>query len=571
MTGKMATTELVVVLTVLLSVAVGEEANRVSVHAVFDETAGGFQIRQGPATDDSLAWAQFINSVNETGWGYLEVGTPFYEYHQKYNDSMLAYAAGLVEGYLTRDLITMHWQNTRAGYCDEPYSAYCRRLRNFLETNLNWIRTSIKNNPDDPYWHQVEMFYTQLRGMTDGYNNDPQRPSLDIDPFGLYMFQISDDVGDLEVALHKPGVSVDQPRRGHCSAIVKINPEYKDVFVAHNTWTSYKNMVRMLKRYTLQYSLTNTKKGMLPMGSASTFSSYPGYLVSSDDFHVLSSLMVSLETTIPNNNPDLYQFTTPEGCVFEPVRVWTANRLATTGEEWVLNFTRYNSGTYNNQWMVVDQKLVQGTPLPQGVLTIVEQLPGYVEHADVTDVLKKNTYWASYNIAYFPKIFQMSGQQQFVDKYGDYFTHDMCRRAQIFRRDHHKVKDKETLYKLLRYNDFKHDPLSKCNCTPGYSADLAIAARDDLNEETGTYLYDDLGFAMGGAVDVKMVETWEMQWLLFDAVSGPTYDQQPPFQWSKVRDADKYPHFGQPDLFNFKPVSFNGTLIPPTTPSWYRG
>ncbi|XP_067680247.1 putative phospholipase B-like 2 isoform X2 [Haliotis asinina] len=516
----MATTELVVVLTVLLSVAVGEEANRVSVHAVFDETAGGFQIRQGPATDDSLAWAQFINSVNETGWGYLEVGTPFYEYHQKYNDSMLAYAAGLVEGYLTRDLITMHWQNTRAGYCDEPYSAYCRRLRNFLETNLNWIRTSIKNNPDDPYWHQVEMFYTQLRGMTDGYNNDPQRPSLDIDPFGLYMFQISDDVGDLEVALHKPGVSVDQPRRGHCSAIVKINPEYKDVFVAHNTWTSYKNMVRMLKRYTLQYSLTNTKKGMLPMGSASTFSSYPGYLVSSDDFHVLSSLMVSLETTIPNNNPDLYQFTTPEGCVFEPVRVWTANRLATTGEEWVLNFTRYNSGTYNNQWMVVDQKLVQGTPLPQGVLTIVEQLPGYVEHADVTDVLKKNTYWASYNIA---------------------------------------------------YNDFKHDPLSKCNCTPGYSADLAIAARDDLNEETGTYLYDDLGFAMGGAVDVKMVETWEMQWLLFDAVSGPTYDQQPPFQWSKVRDADKYPHFGQPDLFNFKPVSFNGTLIPPTTPSWYRG
>ncbi|XP_071092880.1 putative phospholipase B-like 2 [Haliotis cracherodii] len=567
MTGKMATAVHVEVLAVLLSVVVGEAAHRVNVHAVYDETSGRFQVLEGFATEDSLAWAQFINSVNETGWGYLELSAQ-YEYDEKYNDSMLAYAAGLVEGYVTRDLITMHWENTMAGYCDEPYSAYCRRLRDFLESNLNWIRTSIKNNPDDPYWHQVEMFYTQLRGMSDGYNNDPQRPSLDIDPFGLYMLQISDDVGDLEVALHKPDVRVDQPRRGHCSAIVKVDPEYGDLLVAHNTWTSYKNMLRMLKKYTLQYSMTDARKGVMPKGSVWTFSSYPGYLVSSDDFHVLSSWMVTMETTIPNNNPALYQHTKPEGCVLEPVRVWAANRLAETGQEWVLTFIRYNSGTYNNQWMIVDQKLVQEN-LPPGVLTIVEQMPGYVEYADVTDVLTKNTYWASYNIAYFPKIFNMSGQQQFVDKYGDYFTHDMCRRAQIFRRDHHKVKDRNTLFNLMRYNDFQHDPLSKCNCTPGYSADLAIAARADLNDESGTYLYDALGYAMGGAVDVKIVGTGEMQWLLFDAVSGPTSDQQPPFQWSKVKDADTYPHFGQPGIFNFKPVSFNGTLIPPTTPAWY--
>ncbi|XP_046365678.2 putative phospholipase B-like 2 [Haliotis rufescens] len=563
----MATAVHVVVLAVLLSVVVGEAAHRVNVHAVYDETSGRFQVLEGFTTEDSLAWAQFINSVNETGWGYLELSTQ-YEYDEKYNDSMLAYAAGLVEGYVTRDLINMHWENTMAGYCDEPYSAYCQRLRDFLETNLNWIRTSIKNNPDDPYWHQVEMFYTQLRGMSDGYNNDPQRPSLDIDPFGLYMFQISDDVGDLEVALHKPGVRVDQPRRGHCSAIVKVDPEYGDLLVAHNTWTSYKNMLRMLKKYTLQYSMTDAMKGVMPRGSVWTFSSYPGYLVSSDDFYVLSSWMVTMETTIPNNNSALYQHTKPEGCVLEPVRVWAANRLAATGQEWVLNFSRYNSGTYNNQWMIVDQKLVQEN-LPPGVLTIVEQMPGYVEYADVTDVLTKNTYWASYNIAYFPKIFNMSGQQQFVDKYGDYFTHDMCRRAQIFRRDHHKVKDRNTLFNLMRYNDFQHDPLSKCNCTPGYSADLAIAARDDLNDETGTYLYDALGYAMRGAIDVKMVGTGEMQWLLFDAVSGPTSDQQPPFQWSKVKDADTYPHFGQPDIFNFKPVSFNGTVLPPFTPAWY--
>ncbi|XP_067667966.1 putative phospholipase B-like 2 [Haliotis asinina] len=564
----MAATVHVVVLSVLLQVVVGE-AQRVTVHAVFNESSQQFEILAGVATDDSLAWAQFIDSVNETGWGYLEVSTQ-HEVKEKYNDSMLAYAAGLVEGYLTRDQIKMHWQNTMAGYCNTPYSAYCQRLHDFLETNLNWIRTSIKNNTNDTYWHQVEMFYTQLRGMADGYNNDPQRPSLDIDPFGLYLFQISNDVGDLEVALHKPGVSVDQPRRSRCSAYIKVDLEYELLYAAHNTWSSYSNMLRMLKKYTLQYSMTSARKGLVPKGSVWTFSSYPGYLISADDFYALSSWLVTMATSIPNNNPDLYNQTKPEGCVLTPVRVWAANRLGNSGQEWMLVFSRYNSGTYNNQWMIVDQKLVQGN-LPPAVLSVVEQMPGYIEYADVTDLLIVNTYWASYNVAYFPIIFNMSGQNQLVAKYGEYFSYNMSRRARMFFQQDEEVQDKTTLFNMMRYNDFRHDPLSKCNCTPGYSADLAIAARDDLNEENGTYLYDDLGFAMGGAVDVKIVATGEMQWLLFYAVSGPTSDQQPPFQWSKVKDASKYPHFGQPDLFNFKPVSFNGTLIPPTTPSWFRG
>ncbi|XP_046365677.2 putative phospholipase B-like 2 [Haliotis rufescens] len=566
----MATAVHVVVLAVLLSVVAGEAAQPVTVHAVYNATSGRFQVLEGNATVDSLAWAQFINSVNETGWGYLEVSTQYNDTEtKKYNDSMLAYAAGLVEGYVTRDLIKMHWENTMAGYCDKPYSAYCQRLRDFLETNLNWIRTSIKNNTDDTYWHQVEMFYTQLRGMSDGYSNDPQRPSLDIDPFGLYMFQISNDLRDLEVALNKTGVRGDQPRRGHCTAYIKVDLEWELLYAAHNTWTSYTDMLRVLKKYTLQYSMTDAWKGLLPKGSVWTFSSYPGYLVSSDDFYVLSSWLVTMATTIPNNNPALYQHTKPEGCVLTPVRVWAANRLAETGQEWVLTFIRYNSGTYNNQWMIVDQKLVQGN-LPPAVLTIVEQMPGYIEFADVTDLLIVNTYWASYNVPFFPTIFNISGQQKLVDKYGDYFSYNMSRRAQIMFQQDSTVQDRNTLFNFMRYNDFQHDPLSKCNCTPGYSADLAIAARDDLNEENGTYLYDDLAYAMGGAIDVKIVATGEMQWLLFYAVSGPTSFQQPPFQWSKVKDAKKYPHFGQPDLFNFKPVSFNGTAVPPSTPSWYK-
>jgi hypothetical protein len=40
--------------------------------------------------------------------------------------------------------------------------------------------------------------------------------------------------------------------------------------------------------------------------------------------------------------------------VLEGIRSTVANRLALTGAEWVEIFKNYNSGTYNNQWMVVD-------------------------------------------------------------------------------------------------------------------------------------------------------------------------------------------------------------------------
>ena len=59
-------------------------------------------------------------------------------------------------------------------------------------------------------------------------------------------------------------------------------------------------------------------------------------------------------------------------------------------------------------------------------------------------------------------------------------------------------------FECCRYNDFQHDELSKCNCTPSYSAKLAIAARGDLNDKDGKYPDDELGFWCGGATDVKV-------------------------------------------------------------------
>ena len=45
----------------------------------------------------------------------------------------------------------------------------------------------------------------------------------------------------------------------------------------------------------------------------------------------------------------------------------------------------------------------------------------------------------------------------------------------------------------MRYNDFRRDPLSRCNCTPPYSAENAISARNDLNPKGGKYPFPALG------------------------------------------------------------------------------
>ncbi len=80
-------------------------------------------------------------------------------------------------------------------------------------------------------------------------------------------------------------------------------------------------------------------------------------------------------------------------------RARVASFLSASGQEWVGHMEVHNSGTGNNQWMVVDLKRFSpGRELQPGLLWVVEQAPGLVVASDVTMTLERG-YWPSYNVS----------------------------------------------------------------------------------------------------------------------------------------------------------------------------
>uniref|UniRef100_A0A7N5JCH1 Phospholipase B-like n=1 Tax=Ailuropoda melanoleuca TaxID=9646 RepID=A0A7N5JCH1_AILME len=471
---------------------------------------------------EAVAWANLTNAIRETGWAFLELRT-----NGRYNDSLQAYAAGVVEASVSEELIYMHWMNTVVNYCGpfEYEVGYCEKLKSFLETNLEWMQAEMERHRGSAYWHQVRLTLLQLKGLEDSYEGSMTFPTgrFTVKPLGFLLLQLAGDLGDLEPALNKTK-SKHVMGSGSCSALIKLLPGHTDLLIAHNTWSSYQNMLRVIKKYWFQFREDPQENSPLAPGNKVVFSSYPGTLFSCDDFYIMGSGLVTLETTIGNRNPALWKYVQPKDCVLEWLRNVVANRLALDGDAWADIFKRFNSGT------------------------------GMVVVADKTSELYQKTYWASYNIPYFENVFNASGLQALVAQYGDWFSYDGSPRAQIFRRNQSLVHDLDSMLRLMRYNDFLHDPLSLCKaCNPQANAENAISARSDLNPANGSYPFQALYQRSHGGIDVKVTSMALARAFHIIAVSGPTWDQLPPFQWSSSPFSSLL-HMGQPDLWKFSPI-----------------
>jgi hypothetical protein len=144
----------------------------------------------------------------------------------------------------------------------------------------------------------------------------------------------------------------------------------------------------------------------------------------------------------------LYNLCQPQS-LFAWQRVRLANQMAHSGEEWYQIVSQYNSGTYNNQYMVINYPLFKpGKPLADNTLWVIEQIPGQVVGRDLTNELRRgyfpscmlhfhttiSSYLLSYckhmlifidNVPYFVEIYNKSGYPAFVAQFGTDYSYEV--------------------------------------------------------------------------------------------------------------------------------------------------
>eukprot|EP00456_Euglypha_rotunda_P002589 TRINITY_DN10481_c0_g1_i2.p1 TRINITY_DN10481_c0_g1~~TRINITY_DN10481_c0_g1_i2.p1 ORF type:complete len:309 (-),score=51.31 TRINITY_DN10481_c0_g1_i2:11-844(-) len=276
-------------------------------------------------------------------------------------------------------------------------------------------------------------------------------------------------------------------------------------------------------------------------------SGYAGTLYSTDDFYLTSARLAVTETTNGLYNNTEYNLIS-EQTLLTWLRIRVAHIMSESAKEWTHNAARYWSGTYTNQWMVVDyKKFVPNSPLTSDVLWVMEEIPSVVKAEDMTSYLSRGE-WPSYNVPFFHEIYDRSEYPQIVETQGVEQSYDLAPRAKIFRHMAGKVTDITSFEYVIRYNQYQTDPYSDG------LASHAIASRYDLLNSSSSPF---------GAIDAKITSSTLIQSLMANAISGPTTEGQPVFSWSTSpwADGSEYSHVGQPDTWNFPWKMMKPTLF----------
>eukprot|EP01061_Rhynchopus_euleeides_P031823 TRINITY_DN526_c0_g1_i3.p2 TRINITY_DN526_c0_g1~~TRINITY_DN526_c0_g1_i3.p2 ORF type:complete len:536 (+),score=260.16 TRINITY_DN526_c0_g1_i3:43-1650(+) len=481
------------------------------------------------------AVGQFEDALTTKGWGILDVKGSTVT-----TDADLAFAAGAVEGLLSYNRISDHYQNMYKSHFASLSAAEVQEVKSWLEKQYNWTKKEAEaKKGSSGVWEQVGNVMSQFDGLVAGYNmavNGTSYPALT-----QFDFLVLNGDGDLfqivpAVLKHKrpdfDKMSNDEAdnylaRAGKCSSIIKVTGNFSDLFMGHSSWYTYAATNRVFKHYNLGYTSSNVAAKKV------SFSSYPGYLESLDDFYMMSSGLGMVQTSISFSNKDLYDLITPESLLAWQ-RVRAASVVAKTGEEWHQAVSTSHSGTYCNQYMIVDyNKFTPGKPLVAGTLYVIEEIPGQIPGGDMTEILSYG-YWPSYNVPYFPNIYATSGMQALALRGVPSADYQTAPRALIFRRDADTVVDLDSYKAILRYNEYKSDPYAEgkpCN---------AVCCRGDLE-----------GGSAFGCYDTKVTHQGLFQEMTAHAVNGPTRggkNNLPAFSWSQFPDEKPV---GLPETYDF--------------------
>ena len=552
----------------LIPTLISSQIEPITANIYYSKISNKYIVKYEPMNkEDSLAYLKYTPSYEKEGWDKIIVSSSD-KPETIYSDSNKHYGMGYLEGYVTYKRIYDHYRNNNNYKFYKNQGVMPEYLEKFFISNLQFIRKMCDLYAEtDPYFHEVNNFYHQMKGILDGYNTRVKEEknkniNLDLEQITLPHFMAIISVGDIDELENinkssRPNYSnmtSEQIKnyvneRLHCSALIKVAPDFSNIWFGHSTWSGYNRLLKMFKEY--RYYPGGKFK---VKANTILVSGYPGVINSNDDFYITDANLYVMETTNHVFNTTLFDTLTPESFTCW-LRTMLALRLADNGKEWSEIFERYNSGTYNNQFMILDLKLIDTDEkdISDGALYIIEQLPGYCGIADVTKFLRKG-YWPSYNTPFIQEVRDLAGYTQILKERPDlYDSYDYsgCARANIFRRDQYKVNDINSYYKLLRYNDFKNDPLSKGD--PGN----VIAYRGDLDTSHSCFGATDLKFS--SVNDIKNGGKRKVY-----LINGPTKEQQEVFDWSNTTCVQSNPVrfkiYGQVNRYDFDVVEYNVEL-----------
>ncbi|KAK7939393.1 hypothetical protein WMY93_002719 [Mugilogobius chulae] len=496
-------------------------------------------LKEGVLETEGHAFGYLNNTLNSTGWSVLEIRAGYGTTKEK--DDITFFLAGYLEGFLTAQQMQDHYTNMLPQLIHDNQTLSL--VKSFLDKQDSWVRSEVeKKQSGDPLWAHAGFIMAQMDGLQAGAADWAKKHGKKaLSKFDVQFLNSVGDLLDLIPALnssHPPLRDFKLPGMGHCSALIKMLPGFENLLFAHSSWYTYAATMRIYKHWDFSVAEPHTATGKL------SFSSYPGFLVSLDDFYLLGSGLMMTQTTNNVFNTTLFKLITPESLLAWQ-RVRLAHSLATTGEEWADIFSLYNSGTYNNQYMVLDRSKVKlGHSVDDGALTVVEQIPGLVQSSDQTQALRLG-YWPSYNIPFHENIYNLSGYREMWQEYGEDFSYDLCPRAKIFRRDQAAVTDLKSLKQIMRYNNYKKDPYSKGDPCK------SICCRNDLKAVKPS---------PGGCYDTKVTDYHMAADFRAEAVNGPTSQGElPMFRWDKFTNIS---HVGLPRFYNYtfvpmEPILFN--------------
>ena len=187
------------------------------------------QVVQGE-TNAGCASAAYNDLVNSTGWGELTVRA-----NASCSPFEAGYAMGFLEGFLTWERIWQAFQNFNQSNGWLQAGQLPPRLAQYVEEQTDWMRAKVAGS-DEPYWQHVGALVMQADGMAAGYAQAAPA-SMFLSPTQVYILTMAGDLEDLARAYAE--VPVRSGMHMDCSALVKLDETFADLYVGHTTFNAY--------------------------------------------------------------------------------------------------------------------------------------------------------------------------------------------------------------------------------------------------------------------------------------------------------------------------------------------